>query len=81
MPASSKKLIKGNQRQRLGPQVKVSKSEELTRRFGAVFEVVIEAESDGLVAYIGRYGLGASACVPHKPGIAGGSTGLLLMAS
>ena len=37
MPASSKRLIKGNQRQRLSPQVKVSKPEELTRRFGVEF--------------------------------------------
>ena len=52
MPASRKKLIEGNQRQRLSPQIKVSEPKELTRRFGAEFEVVLGAKGDGLVAYI-----------------------------
>ena len=64
MPASRDKLIKGNQRQRLAPNIKVSSPEELARRFGAEFEIVIDAEGDGLVAYIGRFGPKATVCVP-----------------
>ncbi len=65
MPGSRDKLIKGNQRQRLVPGIERSAPEDLARRFGAEFEIVLDAEGDGLVAYMARFGPEASACVPE----------------
>ena len=57
-------LIKGNQRQRLSTQIKVSGTAASQTRFGVEFEVVIDAEGDGLAAYMGRFGPRVSAHVP-----------------
>ena len=66
MPASNDKLIKGNQRQRLA-QVRPSTAEELDRRFGAEFDIVLDGEGDGLVAYMGRFGKNGTAGQPSAP--------------
>jgi hypothetical protein len=71
MPASRDKLIKGNQRQRLATGIMISEPDVLAKRFGVEFEIVMDAEGDGLVGYMARFGPNATAGAPSASGSGG----------
>jgi len=71
MPGARDRLIKGNQRQRLAAGIPADAPDDLAGRFGVDFETVMSAEADGLAAWIGRFGRGASAAVPSMPNSGG----------